>query len=108
MAALLTVPARNDLPWYKFKITLSSTIYTLHFRYNTRMQRWMLDVNDPSDNQIISGLPILIQRDVIGQYATFALPPGIIFATDDTNQDTQPTQFSFGTDHTLWYRDPNQ
>ncbi len=109
MAALfLSVPARNDLPWYKFKITLSGVIYTLHFRFNTRMQRWMMDINDPSDNPILLGIPCLILRDMIGQYRTLAIPVGTFFCTDDTNQDTQPTLLSFGTDHTLWYEDPTQ
>lgn len=67
------------------------------------MNRWMLDINDASDNQILSGIPVLIVRNLTGQYTTFAIPPGVFFATDDTNQDTQPTLLSFGTDHTLWY-----
>jgi hypothetical protein len=103
MATLLTIPARNDLPWYKFKIALSGVQYTLHFRFNSRMNRWILDIRDASDNPIILGLPVLINRDMAGQYITFAIPPGIIYATDDTQTDTQPTQFSFGVDHTLWY-----
>lgn len=108
MATFLTIPARNDLPWYKFKITLSGVIFTLHFRYNTRMQRWIMDINDPSDNPILLGVPVLIVRNLTGQYVTLAIPEGLFFATDDTGQSTQPTQFSFGTDHTLWYQDPTQ
>lgn len=107
MASVFTVPARNDLPYYKFKIPLSGTIFTLAFRYNGRMQRWILDINDPSGNQIMSGIPIVISRDLFGQYVTLPLPLGPLFASDDTGQDTQPTQFSFGLDHTFWYEDPN-
>jgi hypothetical protein len=102
----LTIPAVNNLPWVKFRISLSGTIYTLHLRYNSRSQRWLIDINDSQDNQIISGLPILINRNVSGQYTTLSLPAGVIFATDDTNQDVQPTLLSFGLDHTLWYADP--
>ncbi len=102
------IPAGNTLPYYKFKITLSSVTYTLNFRYNGRMARWILEIQDPSGNQILSGLPILIQRSLTGQYSTLAVPIGTIFATDDTGKDTQPTQYSFGTDHTLWYGDPSQ
>jgi hypothetical protein len=102
------IPARNDLPWYQFKITLSGVIYTLVFRYNTRMQRWILDIADPAGNQIITGLVLLIERLVTSQYVTLALPPGPLFALDDTNQDAQPTLFSFGIDHTLAYGDPTQ
>jgi len=104
----LTIPARNDLPWYRFKITLSNVIYTLRFRFNTRSSRWILDIADASNNDILNGVPILIERDMAGQYVIPGLPVGLIFATDDTNQGTEPTRFSFGQDHTLWYGDPTQ
>lgn len=108
MGTYFQVPARNDLPWYKFKITLSNVIFTLHFRFNSRSNRWIMDINDPSDNPILSGIPVLIQRNLTSQYTTFTVPAGTFFAIDDTNKDTQPTQFSFGTDHSLWYLDPTQ
>lgn len=102
------VPARNDLPNYKFTINLSGTQFQLSFYFNVRMNRWLVDVNDPAGNQILSGTPILIARALFNQYITLNLPVGTMFATDDTNKDTQPTQFSFGTDHTLLYVDPTQ
>src|ERR1700733_326462 len=101
-----TVPVINTLPWYKFKITLSGVIFTLNMRYNGRMARWMLDVLDPSGNPILMGMTVLIQRNLTGQYVPLPLPEGILFATDDTGQDTQATIYSFGSDHTLWYEDP--
>ena len=108
MAHLFTVPISNQVPWQKFKITLSGAIYTLEFRYNTRMARWLMNVNDPSNNPILEGVPVLINRNLTGQYTTLSVPAGIFFATDDTGQGNQPTQFSFGIDHTLWYEDPTQ
>lgn len=106
---LFTVPARNDLPWYNFKITLSGAVFFLRFRYNTRMARWILDVVDPSGNDVLVGIPLLINRSLYGQYTGInGLPVGQAFCTDDTNQDTQPTLLSFGTDHSLVYADPTQ
>ena len=103
-----TIPVGNTLPWYKFKITLSGVIFTLSFRYNTRSSRWVMDILDPSGNQILCGLPVLIQRNVTSQYPTLAIPEGVFFSTDDTGNGLQPTIYSFGTDHTLWYEDPTQ
>lgn len=104
----LLIPARNDIPWYKFKITLSGTIYTLRFRYNVRMQRWIMDISDASDQDIVNGLPLILLRNLNGRFALATLPPGTFFITDDTNQGTQPTRYSFGTTHTLFYADPTQ
>jgi hypothetical protein len=100
------IPARNDLPFYKFRISLSSTVYSFSFRYNGRMQRWMLDINDASGNQILSGIPVLILRNLVSQYRTLAVPVGLLFATDDTGTDTQPTVYSFGLTNSFWYADP--
>lgn len=109
MALLLTVPMQNGgLPSYKFRDNFSGQIFTMHFSFNVRMQRYIMQINDASDNVILAGVPILIERDLTGQYATLAIPEGTFFSTDDTGQDTQPTQFSFGVDHTLWYVDPTQ
>lgn len=102
------IPARNDLPNYSFRINLSGTNYTFDFHYNVRMSRWILDISDASGNPILSGIALLILRDLTRQYVTLAIPPGVIFATDDTQQDTQPTTYSFGSDHSLFYEDPTQ
>lgn len=103
--SLAIMPARNDLPWYRFKITLEGVIYTLRFNYNTRMARWMMDICDASNNALVLGLPVLLERNIAGQYAFTGLPENVFFSTDDTNQGNQPTRLSFGTTHTLWYGD---
>lgn len=100
-----TVPLVNTLPWYQLTITLDGVVYTLSLRYNVRSDNWFMDIQDSAANPIVSGLPILIQRSVSGQYAYLAIPPGIFVATDNSGQGTQPTQFSFGIDHTFYYGD---
>lgn len=106
--SFFTLQASNQLPWYKFTNTLSGIVYTLRFRFNTRMSRWLLDIADAADNDILVGIPVLIQRDLSGQYVIEGLPPGVLFAVDDTNQDTQATRLSFGLDHSFIYSDPTQ
>jgi Domain of unknown function (DUF6983) len=105
--ALLTIPVGNSLPFVQFRITLSGVIYTLTFKYNTRMSRWVMEIDDANDNQLLSGIVLLIERNLTGQYLYLAIPPGVFFCTDDTGQDTQPVQTSFGVDHTFWYVDPD-
>ena len=108
MSAVLTMPMRNDLPRYQFKITLSGIIYTVLMSYNTRMARWIMNINDASGNPILEGIPCLILRNLTQQYITLNIPAGQLFVTDDTGTDTQPTQYSFGQTNTMWYNDPDQ
>lgn len=105
-ASLFTIPINVSLPWQIFKITLSGTIYTLEFMYNQRMDRWVMNINDSSGNQILQGLVLLIKRDLTGQYPTLAIPVGTFFANDDSGKDVPAGQNSFGVDHTLFYVDP--
>lgn len=102
------VPMDNSFPWFKFKITLSGVIYVMSFRFNTRSNSWYLDILDSSNQVIIAGLAILIDRNLLGQYRTFAVPVGTLFATDDTGKELEPTLNSFRVDHTFWYADPIQ
>jgi hypothetical protein len=102
------VPLRNDLPNYSFRVTLSGVIYTLYLHYNVRMDRWIMDIQDASGNQILSGIALIINRNLTGQYRTLQIPTGVFFCTDETNKDTQPTLDSFGTNHSMWYSDPTQ
>lgn len=106
MSTLYTVPLRTDLPWYYFKITLSGVIYTLRFRYNTRSQRWIMDLADSQDNDIVCSIPILIGVNLLENFASFTgIPNGLFFVLDQTGKNTQPTRLSFGTTHTLYYLD---
>lgn len=100
------VPTQQNLPWYRFATTLSNVQYTLRLRFNTRSQRWIMDIADAANTDILTGLPVLLGRDVNGQYVLAALPPGKFFATDDTGQAEQPTLQSFGLSHSLFYADP--
>lgn len=103
---LLTIPLRNDLPFYSFNITLTGVTYQLEFLYNVRSNRWIMNIYDSVGNQIISGITLLIDRNLIGQYRYLNLPAGVFFVVDNTQQDEQPTLNSFGTTHTMYYVDP--
>ncbi len=105
---IFELPLRNDLTWYSFKTSLSGEIFTLELRYNTRMQRWIMDIEDPSGNVILAGIPLLIQINLTAQYPELALPVGTFVTVDETDTDTQPTQYSFGVSNALLYLDPTQ
>jgi hypothetical protein len=102
----LTVPTQINLPRYRFRIALSGVIFTMRLNYNSRMERFSLDVADAQGTDLVVGLPVLISRDLTGQYVITGLPSGNFFATDDSNTDSQPTIDSFQIDHTLFYADP--
>lgn len=103
------VPLRNDLPAYFFKVSLTNVVYTIRARYNTRMQRWIIDIADSANNDIINGLAILLRTSLESQYVIPGLPAGALICEDNRNNiQEQPTRNSFGTTHSLLYVDPTQ
>lgn len=104
---LAVLPFSNDVPWYSFVVTLATVQYTFSMTYNTRMSRWILDIGDASGNLLLAGLPVLIDRNMNGQYFYLEIPQGTLFCVDDTNTDTEPTRLSFGLSNTGWYLDPS-
>ena len=71
------------------------------------MQRWLIDICNASEQEILNGLPLLINRNLKGQFVISGLPSGVLFVTDDTEKDEQPGRFSFGKDKTFFYVDIN-
>jgi hypothetical protein len=104
------IPINISFPWQTSRLALSGVTYTIRFRYNNRSTRWEMDIADGSNNDILDGIVLLINEDLTYQYKTALanLPAGTFFVLDNTNQNTQPTQFSFGTTHSLIYADPTQ
>lgn len=100
---IVKLPVNTELPDFTIRITLDGKPYQLRMRYNTRMDRWFLDIGDAQGNPILSGVELLIYRHLLTQYPTVGAPPGDLFVTDDSGAGLQPTKQSFLTDHSLAY-----
>lgn len=100
------IPTSASQTWYVQTVTLSGVTYRLELRYNTRMQRWILNILDAGDTPILMGQPLLINRNLTGQYTQLSLPEGTMFCVDDSGNNLQPTLASFLIDHAIIYLDP--
>lgn len=103
MAYLLKIPLDESVPWYAFTISLDSATYTLEAYYNTRAERWRLNILDATETPLLTGLPLLIDRDLTAPYLHLSIPPGQFTVLDDTGAQAQPTLSSFLLDHSLYY-----
>lgn len=104
---LVALPLSTAFAWYTFRVGLSGVQYTFTVRYDSRMDRWILDLADAQGSPVIIGVPLLIGLNLLGRFTGQTnVPIGKFYATDNTSQSTQPTRYSFGITHTLWYLDP--
>lgn len=106
--AVFQIPTDNTLPWYTFRIVLSNITYTLQLRYNTRMDRWFMQIQDAVGNPIVSGLPLLQRYSPLLQYRTLAVPAGDILIYNNTGTLNPPGLASFLSDYSIIYVDPSQ
>jgi hypothetical protein len=101
----LVIPVRSDFKSYSMKIELELVIYTLSFGYNTRRGRWYMDISDQAGNDILTGVPILINIPLCDQYIVNGLPPGRFIAIDQSGNNKIPGEDDLGNDVQIFYEE---
>jgi len=99
----LVIPVRADLPAYTFQIELDGSLYTLTFRYNERMDRWLMDIADENEDALLLGIPILTDFNLIERFKDDNLPPGEFFALDESGAQKYAGREDLGNDIKLFY-----
>jgi len=100
---VVKIPVQNDPPFYSFKIELSGTVYILAFKYNKRMDRWILDLKDGLGNDLSTGMIIQNNVDLKANFTGIELPEGRIFPFDTKFEDNEMIKAEFGNRYRLAY-----
>ena len=103
--ANVQMPVRNDQPAYGFQIELEGGIYFLDFRFNTRQNRWLMDILSQTQEPILMGLPVLTGIPISAGYTDDQKPPGYFLAVDQTGQERNADRETFGVDVLLLYEE---
>lgn len=88
---------------YDFEIELSGELFSISVRYNKRMERWIMDISDLSDNLICGGIPLVIGSDLLADYARDNLPKGEMYILNFKSQYENPTENTIEEDAYLYY-----
>lgn len=107
MSSPIRIALDQSVPWYSLQATLDLVTYTLEFAFNSRGGYWVMNVNDINDNPILSGVKLMVRRNLTAPYHTLALPPGDFVVVDDLGDGSEAGLGSFLLDHTLFYVSPN-
>jgi hypothetical protein len=100
---VVEIPVRNDAAAYRFQLPLEGRIYFFAFRFNTRMGRWIMDIENEAQEALILGIPILAGSSLLDGYTSTGLPPGAFVAIDEANKGRHPDRENFGIDLKLYY-----
>lgn len=103
--ALLKIATRADFPSYSQRVELDGTIYNLIIRYNERMTRWILDIQDQEEIDILIGIPMLTGVPLLQQYAKNDLPPGDFLLLHRDGTDINAEREDLGDSVNLFYQE---
>lgn len=87
-------------------ITLNGNSLFFTFTFNSRDQRWYVDVVDRNNTDIVNGVKILPAQDLTSKYIDLSTSIGGYLFCIDTRQSGQDvTRLNFGTDKQFqfWY-----
>ena len=101
--AIVECPTQNNLPSFQYVIALDGTNYTLTYTFNSRMNKWFLDLADSVGNEIVCQVPIIASWPLFDRFNDLAVPPGTLFCFDSSNSDTDPGQFDLGDRCLIYY-----
>lgn len=102
---ILQIPVRNDLPAYEFRISLDGSVYIMSFRYNNRMDRWIMDLMTGEGEPIMMGIVILVNTSLLGKSRAEGLPPSLLFAINLVNENENPSRKDLGENVLLLYQE---
>lgn len=103
--ALIEIPTRSDLKAYEFQIELDGAVYTLGFRYNERMDRWIMDISSAVGTELLNGVVLLTNIPLTDDYVIDGAPPGRFICEDRTGQNADAGRDDLGNNIRLLYEE---
>lgn len=101
---VLLAPQRSDRPSFRWRTRLEGSFYNLRLVWNSRAQRWLLDISDAVGLPIATGIGIVTGVDMLRPFADSRLPGGQLFARDESGRGRLPTRDGWRADFRLLYR----
>lgn len=97
------LPFVPSIPFYRFTTTIDSTNYIFDVRWNSRSERWAIDISEENGTSILHG-GIIVLGAAIGRTSThLLLMSGVIVARDTTMELRDPGLDDLGTRVKVYY-----
>jgi len=93
--SVFNVPTSDD-PFYTQVTDLDGTDYILEFRYNQREDAWYFSISLSDETRLISGVKVVCGVNLLGRFAQEHLPPGILMAIANEDDDSTPGTGALG------------
>lgn len=100
------IPLQIDTPSYSMRVTLTGVVYTLHFAYNGRIDRYYVSVHDDKDNPIVTGMRVICDWMLMRKCQSTGRPKGEIVFSDTTKSGDPPGLHELGRRVLCYYIEP--
>lgn len=101
---MLEIPTRTDLPAYSEQVELDGKVFNLNLRFNKRFNRWVMDIADSENAEVIHGVVIYTGVPLLVQYYHKAnLPLGDFICIDSKGSTDAPGEDELGDRFKLYY-----
>jgi len=101
--AIKQLPVSSDSANYQFKTDLDGTTYIFKFRFNTRSDKWMMDISTEDGIKLLSGIPLLVEARLINRFVDVRLPQGTLFLINTKDEYVECGRYDLGNDCLLLY-----
>jgi hypothetical protein len=82
---MIILPLKN-LTDYFYETVIDGVIYLLEFRWNSRHQFWTVDFKDVEGNDLVRGIKLIINYELIRLFARENMPKGALIPVDVTGK----------------------
>jgi len=106
--AILQLDVRSDIPAYQFRQNLDGTVYTLRFRWQSRMCVWIFDILNEQEEPLLVGMPVLTNSNINRRFLRAGVPPGFFVSADESGQNRNPDRETFGQEVKFFYVEAEQ
>lgn len=103
MATVYEIPINQDNGNQEFDVVLGAKMFKLVLLYNSRLDRWVMNIKETDGTDIITGILLVTGIDLISQYATADKPQGKLccYSSDDPTYD--PDYETLGKTNILYF-----
>ena len=100
---IIELPVRSDVKAYDMQVELDGVVFTLNFRFNFRMGRWLMDIATAEGIELINGVVLLTGVNLNDYLVVEGMPPGVFTCEDRTGQNKNAGIEDLGNDVRLLY-----
>jgi len=103
--SIIQIPIDNINASFKLRTDIEEVTYVLEFNYNSRLERWHINIMDADEEPILMGVPLGINFNILQRFRMTTLPPGLMMLFDAEEQNSEATRASFGDTSLLLYEE---